>query len=260
PPPYSPSFYRAKQDDKWDKINNLINIQDVKESLKKYRDNRAQLETIKEHGFALNTDYEKILTALKENKLVLDEGRKIYQDLKSMFKEGSNLSKQLTEAIEVLSNLNKDIIKTFMYSKDLTEEHKALLRAVNNNMITLFYDAQNILSDLDLQKVYQSPEKFEEKIQKASTFLTHLPTKVSQCFDKSHYDALDDAGLDLMDKAYNMVREAIEELFKKWDIKFEWGQRAVGKVTQDYKARINAITDQFKKPDESITLEPLKNN
>ncbi|MCW8469727.1 hypothetical protein OQJ19_03520 [Fluoribacter gormanii] len=258
--PYNPGFYGAKQVDEWIQINNFINNPQVEENLRQYRANRAQLEKIKEHGFDPKIDYKSLLTELRDNKQILDMAREQYQTLENMRKQNvGEKYKKLTEAMKVLGALNEGIIKTFKYSEDLTEEHKKLLMAVNKNMINLFEDGEKILRNLDLDTFYRDPDKFKATIDEASNFLTNLPTTVSQCFDKTHYDALDEAGLDAMDKAYNMVMEAIAELYKNWGWEFKY-ERAVGKVTQDYKARINAITDQFKESEEAISMDTPKSN
>ncbi|WP_454785341.1 hypothetical protein [Legionella sp. WA2024007413] len=251
---YNPRLHGAQQVDEWVQINAVINNQQVKQNLIEYRTNRAQLERIKRHGFETNIDYKNLIMTLQGNKCILDAGREQYQMLKDRREKAvGELPTKLIAALEVLGALNFEINNTF--NKDMTQEQKALLLAINGNMVNLWRNGQKILNDLET--CHLGSEELETAITDASTFLTSLPYTVSKCFDEEHYNELDEAGLDEMDKIYNMVMEAIAEFCEEWEIEFEYN-RPVSQVTQDYKKRISEITNQIVIPEDEIALNPKK--
>ncbi|WP_454780378.1 hypothetical protein [Legionella sp. WA2022007384] len=252
---YNPRFHQT-QVDEWDHINTVINNPQVQQNLREYRANRAQLEKVKEHGFEANIDYKNLLMALTDNKLILDAGRDYYQQLENIRKEKVGESPQkLTAAIKILSQLNDGIYTTFIQSEAITEEQKTLLQTVNGKINNLSGSAKVIISDLE--RSYPGSQEFDTAIAEASKFLTDLPTEVSQCFNEQHFNELDEAGDDLMIQAYNKVMDAISELCEALDIEFKY-ERAVGKVTQDYKTRVSAITKNIIEPPEAITHNSSK--
>ncbi|MBN9226482.1 MULTISPECIES: hypothetical protein [Legionella] len=247
---YNPRFHGTQQADEWGQIIGVLNSETVKQNLIQYRSNRAQLEKIKEHGFEVGVDYKNFLTTLQDNKLILNAGRETYKTLKDLRKkEVGELPKKLLVAIEVLGELNATIIHT--YSKDMTKEQKALLRAINGNMVNLWRNGQRIFNDLENSSL--GSEEICAAITEASDFLTSLPTTVSRCFDEEHYNQLNEAGLDDIDKIYNRVMEVIAEFCKEWEFEFDY-QRRVGQGTQNYKDRISAITKQIDVPEEGLNL------